>query len=78
MVIITLKKKSLDLDGERVEKIRVSQKRFQEKSWKIGYGFNIEMDDKMETWCSLLGMSLRHKNADRCQRRQVDIRISRS
>ena len=77
-MIITLKKKSLDLDGERVEKIRVSQKRFQEKSWKIGYGFNIEMDDKMETWWSLLGMSLRHKNADRCQRRQVDIWISRS
>jgi hypothetical protein len=31
MVIITLKNIGMDLDGERVEKIRVSQKRFQEK-----------------------------------------------
>lgn len=74
-MIITVKDNGLDLDGERVEKIRVSQKGFQEKSWKIGCGFNIEMDDTMETWCSLLGLV-----TSRCLRdikMQIDVREDR-
>lgn len=54
----------LDLDGGRVEKIRVSQKLFQEKKyfrrkagrWDVHLILKWMMDDKMETWCSLLGL----------------------
>lgn len=59
---MVIKDNVLDLDGGRVEKIRVSQKLFQENKYfrrKAGRwecAFNIEMDDKMEMWCSLLGL----------------------
>ena len=86
---MVIKDNVLDLDGGRVEKIRVSQKLFQENKYfrtKAGRwecAFNIEMDDKngdvvFTTGLGDFKMSLRHKNAGGCQRRQVDIWISRS
>lgn len=60
----------------------MDQEIFKEKSWKKGYGFGIVVDNKVgkavTTGSGNFKMSLRHKNADRCQRRQVDILISSS